>query len=172
MRNRLYISGFLLDIGGTKNCCYYGKKLCEMIIKKCSVKKFKKKKCKYTSQERERGKKKSNFKNRLLVKRKKFISDFTFSTIFHIFSALFDSHLALGSPPPIAIKGLDPKSLNTFFSESRIYAYCILKGWTSMFFYTFFINGSIIIKLFCRMWIVISNFIYFIYSSTYWYYSM
>ena len=81
----------------------------------------------YIKGERER-KKKSNFKNRLLVKRKKFISDFTFSTIFHIFSALFDSHLALGSPPPIAIKGLDPKSLNTFFSESRIYAYCILKG--------------------------------------------
>ena len=125
----------------------------------------------YIKGERER-KKKSNFKNRLLVKRKKFISDFTFSTIFHIFSALFDSHLALGSPPPIAIKELDPKSLNTFFSESRIYAYCILKGWTSMFFYTFFISGSIIIKLFCRMWIVISNFIYFIYSSTYWYYSM
>ena len=125
----------------------------------------------YIKGERER-EKKSNFKNRLLVKRKKFISDFTFSTIFHIFSALFDSHLALGSPPPIAIKGLDPKSLNTFFSESRIYAYCILKGWTSMFFYTFFISGSIIIKLFCRMWIVISNFIYFIYSSTYWYYSM
>ena len=58
MRNRLYISGFLLDIGGTKNCCYYGKILCEMIIKEnAAFKSSKEKSCKYTSKEREREKK-------------------------------------------------------------------------------------------------------------------
>lgn len=60
-----------------------------MIIKENAAFKSSKEKSASIHQRREREKKKSNFKNRLLVKRKKFISDFTFTfttIFFHNFS--------------------------------------------------------------------------------------